>query len=192
MSSEDIDASSINDFNPNRALGFWHILATNLNMWKDKLNPTITYSIHDQLSDGRIRLNDLVEYYTRRPFVGFVPTNVQGIDTQSKYKSSRFQWRGNGLLKLFTSEFGIIFVDNETPIDQPYQWIATMFSSTLFTDAGVDLMTRTRQPPTYVLNNFVQFCQEHSIIRSISRNMFYTRENKDDTIHYIKDLQLDS
>ncbi|CAF4977860.1 unnamed protein product [Rotaria sp. Silwood1] len=188
----DIDASSINDFNPNRALGFWHILATNLNMWKDKLNPTITYSIHDQLSDGRIRLNDLVEYYTRRPFVGFVPTNVQGIDTQSKYKSSRFQWRGNGLLKLFTSEFGIIFVDNETPIDQPYQWIATMFSSTLFTDAGVDLMTRTRQPPTYVLNNFVQFCQEHSIIRSISRNMFYTRENKDDTIHYIKDLQLDS
>ncbi|CAF3701950.1 unnamed protein product [Rotaria sp. Silwood1] len=144
MSSEDIDASSINDFNPNRALGFWHILATNLNMWKDKLNPTITYSIHDQLSDGRIRLNDLVEYYTRRPFVGFVPTNVQGIDTQSKYKSSRFQWRGNGLLKLFTSEFGIIFVDNETPIDQPYQWIATMFSSTLFTDAGVDLMTRTQ------------------------------------------------
>ncbi|CAF0957227.1 unnamed protein product [Rotaria sordida] len=144
MSSKDIDTASVNDFDPNRALGLWHILATNLDMWKDKLTPTITYSIHDQLPDGRLRLNDLVEYYTRRPFRGFVPTDIRGIDTQSISKSSRFQWRGNGLLKLFTSEFGIIFVDNETPIDQPYQWIGTMFSSTLFTNAGVDLMTRTQ------------------------------------------------
>ncbi|CAF1612694.1 unnamed protein product, partial [Rotaria magnacalcarata] len=123
-------------------------------MWKTKLAPTITYSIHDELPDGRIRINDLVEYYTKRLFAGFAPANIKGIDTQSANKSSRFQWRGNGLLKLFTSDFGIIFVDNETPADQPYQWIGTMFSSTLFTHAGVDLMTRTRQPPEHVLNHF--------------------------------------
>ncbi len=190
MSSKEIDAVSVDEFNPNRALGLWHILATNLNMWKEKLTPTITYSIHDQLPDGRVRINDLVEYYTRRPFVGFVPTNVKGIDTQLIYKPSRFQWQGNGILKLFRSDFGFIFVDNETPDNQPYQWAATMFGSTLFTSSGVDLMTRTRQPPTHVLNDFVRLCQEHPILKSKSTNMFYTREKADDNIFYIRDLQI--
>jgi hypothetical protein len=188
MSSKEIDAVSVDEFDPNRALGLWHILATNLSMWKSKLTPTITYSVHDQLPDGRVRIFDLVEYYTRRPFVGFVPTNVKGIDTQSTFKPSRFQWRGNGVLKLFTSEFGVIFVDDETPADQPYQWIGTMFGSTVFTSAGVDLLTRTRQPPTTVLNSFVQLCQENPILKSKSTNMFYTREKEEDALLYIRDL----
>ncbi|CAM2727175.1 unnamed protein product [Rotaria socialis] len=142
MSSKEIDVVSVDEFDPRRALGLWHILATNLDMWKTKLAPTITYSIHDELPDGRIRINDLVEYYTKRLFAGFAPASIKGIDTQSANKPSRFQWRGNGLLKLFTSDFGIIFVDNETPASQPYQWIGTMFSSTLFTHAGVDLMAQ--------------------------------------------------
>ena len=189
MSSSEIDAVSVDEFNPNRALGLWHILGTNLNMWKDKLTPTITYSIHDQLPDERVRINDLVEYYTKRPFVGFVSTDIKGIDTQSTNKQGRFQWRGSGILKLFKSDFGFIFVDNETPPDEPYQWVATMFGSTLFTSAGVDLMTRTRQPPTHVLNKFVRFCQEHPIVKIKSTNMFYTREKADDVIYYIRDLQ---
>jgi hypothetical protein len=191
MSSKETDAASLDEFDPNRALGLWHILATNLNMWKEKLTPTITYSIHEPSPDGSLRLNDLVEYYTRRPFVGFVPTDITGVDTQLTYKPSRFKWRGNDILKLFTSDFGFVFVDEETPADQPYQWVATMFGSTLFTSAGIDLMTRTRQPPTYVLNNFVRFCQEHPILKSKSRNMFYTREKSDDVLYYIRELQVD-
>ncbi len=189
MSSEEIDAASVDAFDPNRALGLWHIFATNLNMWKSKLTPTITYSIHDQLPDGRVRIFDLVEYYTKRPFVGFVPTDIKGIDTQSTYKPSRFQWRGNGLLKPLTSQFGFIYVDNETPADQPYQWAATMFGSSLFTSAGVDLMTRTRQPPAHVVKNFVQLCQTHPIIGPKSRDLFYTKEREDDVIQYIQELQ---
>src|SRR4051812_18324789 len=100
MSSREIDAVSVDDFDPNRALGLWHILATNLNMWKNKLTPTITYTIHEQLSDGRVQLNDLVEYYTRRPFVGYKPTSIEGVDTQlTTRKRSRYQWQGNGILK---------------------------------------------------------------------------------------------
>jgi hypothetical protein len=192
MSLQEIDSVSVDEFDPNRVLGLWHILATNLNMWKNKLTPTITYSVHDQLPDKRVRMNDLVEYYTRRPFVGFKATNIRGIDTQLTIeKLSRYQWRGNGILKLFKSDFGFVFADDETPDDQPYQWVATMFGSTLFTSAGVDLMTRTRQPPTHVLNKFVRFCQEHPILQSKSANMFYTREKEDDVIYYIRDLQTD-
>ena len=192
MSSREIDAVSVEEFDPNRALGLWHILATNLNMWKNKLTPTITYTIHDQTSDGRIQLNDLVEYYTRRPFVGFKPTSIKGVDTQlTTNKRSRYQWQGNGILKLFRSDFGFVIVDDETPTDQPYEWVATMFGSTLFTSAGVDLMTRTRQPPTHVLNKFVRFCREHPILKSKSANMFYTREKEEDGIYYIRDLQID-
>jgi hypothetical protein len=189
MSTQEIDAASIDEFDPNRALGLWHILATNLDMWKEKLTPTITYSIHERLPDNRVRLNDIVEYYSRRPFVGFVSTDVKGIDTQLTTKPSRFQWRGNGVLKLFTSDFGFVFVDNETPVDQPYQWLATMFGSTLFTSSGIDLMTRTRQPPTHVLNQFVRTCQEHPILKTKSANLFYTREKADDALYYIRDLK---
>ena len=191
MASKEIDAMSVDEFDPNRALGLWHIFATNLNMWKGKLSPTITYSIYDQLPNGCIRMNDLVEYYTKRPFVGFVSTSIKGIDTQSAYKRSRFQWRGNGVLKLIASEFDFVFVDNETPTNQPYQWVVTMFGSTPFSNAGVDLMTRTRQPPTNVLDNFVQLCKENLVMRSKSANMFYTREKEDDVIHFIEDLQID-
>lgn len=189
MSSNEIDIVSVDKFDPNRALGLWHIYATNLNMWKNKLTPTITYSIHDQLPDGRVQINDLVEYNTKRFFSGFTPANIKGIDTQLTVKPSRFQWRGSGVLKLLTSEFGIIFVDNETPADQPYQWIGTMFGSTIFTDAGVDLMTRTRHPPVHVLNEFVQLCTENPTIGSKARNLFYTKEKEDDPLYYLKDLQ---
>ena len=191
MSSREIDAASVDEFDPNRALGLWHILATNLSMWKEKLTPTITYSIHGRLPDHRVQLEDLVEYYSRRPFSGFVSTNVKGIDTQLASKPSRFQWRGNGILKVFTSDFGFVFVDNETPEDEPYQWVATMFGSTLFTSSGVDLMTRTRQPPIHVLNNFVRLCQEHPILKVKSANMFYTREKAEDPLYYIRDLRID-
>ena len=190
MSSEVIDSASVQNFDPNRALGHWYIYATNLNMWKDNLSPTITYSIHETLPDGRVRINDSVTYNTKRPCVGFVPKNIEGIDTQSTHKASRFQWRGNGILKLITSEFGIVSVDNETTHDQPYQWMVTMFDSTLFTSAGVDLMTRTRQPSTNVLNDFIRFCQENPIVRPKSRNMFYTRDHIDDPLSCIKELQI--
>ena len=191
MTSKEIDAVSIDGFDANRALGLWHILATNLNMWKGKLAPTITYSVYGQLPDKRVQMNDLVEYYTRRPFSGFVPTTIKGIDTETTYKPSRFQWRGNGILKLFKSEFGFIFVDDETPPDQPYQWAGTIFGSTAFTNAGIDLMTRTRQPPTHVLNDFVSLCLDNPILKSKSTNMFYTREKEEDAIYYIRDLQAD-
>ncbi|CAF0985494.1 unnamed protein product [Didymodactylos carnosus] len=189
MSTSEIDSASVDIFDPYRATGLWHIMGTNLNMWKDKVLPTINYSINEKLADGRVRINDLVEYYTKRPCVGWKPSSVEGIDTQLSIKPSRFQWRGNGILKLFTSDFGFVFVDNETPSDRPYQWVATCFGATLFSSEGIDLMTRTRQPPTYVLNNFVQFCLDSPILRQKARAMFYTRGKAEDDIYYIRDLQ---
>ncbi|CAF5148971.1 unnamed protein product, partial [Rotaria sp. Silwood1] len=187
---EDIDATSVQEFDPYRATGLWHILATNLNMWKNKLTPTVTYSIHDQLPDGRVRLNNLVEYYSKRLCVGYRPTSIEGIDTQLSHKPSRFQWRGNGILKFFTNDSGFIFVDNETTSDRPYQWVAKIYDSTLFSSGGIDLMTRARQPPTHILNDFVQFCRDDPILKSKSANMYYTREKAGNEIYYIRDLQV--
>ncbi|CAM4746699.1 unnamed protein product [Rotaria magnacalcarata] len=170
MSIEEIDAKSVEQFDPYRVTGLWHIIATNHNMWKNKLTPTITYSIHDQLPDGRVRMNNLVEYYSKQLCVGYRPTSIEGIDTQLSIKPSRYQWRAS---------------------DRPYQWIAKIYSPTIFSSGGIDLMTRTRQPPTHVLNDFVQFCRDDSIIRPRSANMFYTREKAGNEIYYIRDLQLD-
>ncbi|CAF0965890.1 unnamed protein product [Rotaria sordida] len=191
MSIEDIDGASVEEFDPYRATGLWHILATNLNIWKNKLTPTVTYSIHDQLPDGRVRLNNLVEYYSKRLCVGYRPASIEGIDTQLPNKPSRYQWQGNGILKFFTNESGFIFVDNETTSDRPYQWVAKIYSPTLFSSGGIDLMTRTRQPPTHILNDFVQFCRDHPILKSKSANMYYTREKAGNEIYYIQDLQID-
>lgn len=192
MSVEDnLDALCLDDFDPYRATGLWHILASNSNMWKDKLTPTVTYSIHDQLADGRVRLNDLVEFYSKRPCVGYRPASREGIDTQLTTKPSRYQWRGNGVLKFFTNDWGFIYVDHQTSSDRPYQWLAAIFSSNMISSTSVYLMTRTRQPPTHVLNDFVRFCRDHPILRLKSANMFYTREKSSDEIYYIRDLQMD-
>ena len=191
MSIQDINVTSVEEFDPYRATGLWRILATNIDTFKSKLTPTVTFSIHDQLPDGRVRLNDLVEYYSKRPCMGYRPTSIEGIDTQLIDKASRYQWQGSGVYKIFTYDIGFIFVDNETTSDRPYQWVATIFSSSLFSSGGINLMTRTRQPPTYILNDFVRFCREHPILKAKSANMFYTREKADDEIYYIRDLQID-
>lgn len=190
MSIEEIDATSVEEFDPYRATGLWHIIASNLNMWKNKLTPTVTYSIHDRLPDGRVRLNNLVEYYSKKLCIGYRPTSVEGIDTQLPIKPSRYQWRGSGLLTLFTNESGFIFVDNETASDRPYQWIAKIYSPTVFSSGGIDLMARTRHPPAHVLNDFVQLCRDNSMLKSKSANMFYIREKEEHEIYYIRDLQV--
>jgi hypothetical protein len=191
MSMEEIDATSVEELDIYRATGLWHILATNINTWKDKLTPTVTYSIHAQLPDGRVCLNDLVEYYNKRPCVGYRPTSLEGIDTQLTSQTSRYQWRGQGIWKFLTNDFGFIFVDNETASDRPYQWVATISSSTLFSSGGINLMTRTRQPPTHVLTDFVRFSRNHPLLKLQSANMFYTREKAENEIYYIRDLQID-
>jgi len=191
MSIEDIDATSVNDFDIYRATGLWHILATNVNTWKDKLTPTVTYSIHNQLTDGRVCLNDLVEYYSKRPCIGYRPSSIEGLSTQLPIKSSRYQWQGDRLWRFFTYDFGFIFVDDQTSPDRPYQWVGTISNSTWLSTGGINLLTRTRQPPTHVLNDFVRFCREHPILKLQSANMFYTREKSDDEIYYIRDLQTD-
>lgn len=191
MSIEEIDAITNEDLDIYRATGLWHILASNVNLCKDKLTPTVTYSIHNQLPDGRVCLNDLVEYYSKRPCLGYRPTSMEGIDTQLTRKTSRFCWQGNGLWKFLTSDFGFIFIDHQTDSDRPYQWIATISSSNLFSNRGMSLMTRTRQPPAYVLNDFVRFCRENSLLKGKSANMFYTRDKPDDELYYIRDLQID-
>ena len=191
MTTEDIDATSVDDFDPYRATGLWHILATNLNMWKGKLTPTVTFSIHDQLPDGRVPLNERRAYHRKRPGDGHRPTRLEGTNMQLPTKASRYAWRGNGILKVFTSEFGFVFVDNETASDRPYQWVATLSGTTFFSSGGINLMTRTRQPPTHVLNDFVRFCRDHPILRAKAGNMFYTREKADDEVYYIRDLQFD-
>ena len=191
MSIEDINTTCVAELDIYRATGLWHILASNVNIWKDKLTPTVTYSIHHQLPDGRVCLNDLVEYSSKRLCFGYRPTSMEGINTQIDERTSRYQWRGNGVLKFLTNDFGFIFVDNETASDRPYQWIAMIYSSTFFSSGGINLMTRTRQPPAHVLNDFVRFCRDHPILKLKSANMFYTREKANDEIYYIRDLQID-
>lgn len=191
MSIEEIDTITEDEFDIYRATGLWHILATNVNLWKDKLTPTVTYSIHNQLPDGRVCLNDLVEYYSKRPCFGYRPSSMEGIDTQLTRKTSRFRWQGNGLMKIFTSDFAFLYIDHRTDSDRPYQWIATVFSSNLISNGGMNLMTRTRQPPAHILNDFVGFCRTNPILKRKSTNMFYTREKADDELYYIRDLQID-
>ena len=191
MSIEDIDATCVEDFDIYRATGLWHIFATNDTLWKNKLIPTITYSIHNQLSDGRVSLNDLVEYRSKRICIGYRPASMEGIDTQSTDRVSRFQWRGTSLWRFFTNDFGFIFVDHETSSDRPYQWIATLFRPTIFSSGGINLMTRIRQPPSYILNDFIRYCGENPILKLKSANMYYTREKDEDEIYYIRDLQID-
>ncbi len=109
--------------------GKWTVQATNFPMWLkgDKLRPTFMYT---PLEDGR--LLDEVQY--QRKSNGDVET-ITGYD-QYDSQTGGFVWRGKGLLIIARSKWRVL----DVAIDG--QMAVIEFSKTLFTAAGIDVITR--------------------------------------------------
>ena len=60
--------------------------------------------------------------------------SIVGYDTLD---NDQFNWRGKGILKLFSSKWDIIYIDDEVLIIN--------FSATLATPSGMDILLRNKQ-----------------------------------------------
>jgi hypothetical protein len=107
--------------------GTWYVVATNFPMWLkgDRTNPRFIYG-----AEVNGRFDDTVEYEQ-----GGRTKQILGVDTIES--PNTFVWRGKGWLRFFTSRWQIISVSADE------QLVALSFTKTLFTPAGVDIISRS-------------------------------------------------
>ncbi len=144
--------------------GVWFVVRTNLEMWKTKRSPQITYT-NLSCSSSRTTFDDTVRYYDNADAESRnIISTISGVDTEqtcpSKCAHSVFQWRGNCLLKLITSDWHL------AAASPSYDWAITVFEATPFTAAGLDVYSR--EP-------FLTEAQLNAIQKCIDESPYLTR-----------------
>ncbi|KAH0490520.1 hypothetical protein TgHK011_001985 [Trichoderma gracile] len=113
----------------------WTVTHSTLSMWRDARNVRITYTPLPPKPDGRLRIDDLVEYEPTSK-TG-VLKSVAGVDTQSP---GGWDWRGKGWLFFVGSHWELLGWGEETRADgETERWAVTWFAPTLFTKEGLDV-----------------------------------------------------
>ena len=113
--------------------GTWYIHLTNFPQWlKEKNeNPTLNYSIGKR--NDKKGLNDLVKYERNGK-----EKTIAGFDFPQDSTFTKFKWKGKGLLGFVGSEWWVVAYDRDD------QWMITQFESTLFSPAGVDVISKSK------------------------------------------------
>lgn len=113
-------------------VGTWRVGASTFPMWLDgtRASPRFTYS-ELQRRDGRVSLRDVVSYQRN----GAVET-IEGVDVQHATTPTHFTWSGRGFLAAFTSEWDVVFLDEQHGV------AIITFSPTLATPSGLDVISR--------------------------------------------------
>lgn len=114
----------------------WTVSHSTLSMWRSARNVRISYRILPPESDGRPRLDDLVEYEPANK--KGVRKTVEGID--SEVGPASWIWRGKGLLSLVRGRWEMLgWGETTTEKGIRERWIVTWFAATLFTREGFDV-----------------------------------------------------
>jgi len=113
--------------------GKWYVVATNFPMWLTgkKTRPAFTYGPLDPLESGAERMSDEVSYTAERG-----EETLRGVDTEDLAAPGHFEWRGEGILLLFASNWEILHVSADG------RWAVIHFSETVATPEGVDVVSR--------------------------------------------------
>ncbi|KAL6864142.1 hypothetical protein J3F83DRAFT_742672 [Trichoderma novae-zelandiae] len=119
----------------------WTVTHSTLSMWRDARNVRITYKSLPAKPDGRLRIDDLVEYEPSDK--ANVLRSVAGVDTQS---SGGWDWRGKGWLFFVGSHWELLGWGEETRADgEVERWAVTWFAPTMFTKEGLDVYSDRRE-----------------------------------------------
>ncbi|CEJ79922.1 hypothetical protein VHEMI00133 [[Torrubiella] hemipterigena] len=114
----------------------WTVTHSTLSMWRSARNVRISYKRLPAKSDGRARIDDLVEYEPIKK-TG-VLSKVEGVDTQAADGS--WNWRGKGWLFFVTSHWELLGSGEvKLPSGETERWAVTWFAPTVFTSEGLDV-----------------------------------------------------
>ncbi|KID76715.1 uncharacterized protein G6M90_00g071720 [Metarhizium brunneum] len=114
----------------------WTVTHSTLHMWRSARNVRITYKPLPSKDDGKLRIDDLVEYEPTKSS-GVLKT-VAGIDTRSA--DGGWDWRGKGWLFFVSSHWELLGWGEATNAEgKKERWAVTWFAPTMFTKEGVDV-----------------------------------------------------
>ncbi|KAF3936321.1 hypothetical protein ABW19_dt0208988 [Dactylella cylindrospora] len=149
-------SSSLPPLTPSHLLGKWWVTTSTLPMWKSAKNITITYTSLDtdatQPPTGNI--DDIIHYNPRSPSSSSSPDapsitkSIHGTDypLSTTPTDLTYKWRGRGWLIIATSRWQVVGYGGRDvkEVDgrlEGVEWVVTFFEKSLFTPAGVDIMT---------------------------------------------------
>ncbi|KAK2591486.1 hypothetical protein QQS21_010832 [Conoideocrella luteorostrata] len=116
--------------------GTWTVTHSTLSMWRSARNVRITYKPLPPKGDGKLRIDDLVEYEPTKN--AGVLKSVAGVDTQAA--DGEWDWRGKGMLFFVSSHWELLGWGESTSVEgKTERWAVTWFAPTVFTKEGVDI-----------------------------------------------------
>lgn len=141
-------------------VGTWFMCYSNFPMWLkgDKTEPTFNYTITTR--KGEKVLLDEVKYLKNKR-----QKTITGYDYQDEKDSTAFVWRGKGILGLLKSEWRVALLDPNG------QWAVIAFSKTLFTPAGVDIISRKPEISESTLQEIKQLMERDEELRGYLSKM---------------------
>lgn len=159
-----------NDF----LIGTWHVTHSSLPLWKNKRNVNITYELLPTDSSGVPKIDDLVKY---QAIDSEKVRSVHGVDTPTPGDPGAWDWRGKGWLKIASSHWECLGFGHT---DDGNKWIVTYFAKTLFTPAGIDIYSRSKEGlPRSSVDEILNALKEHGVneITELANNVFQIPQN---------------
>jgi hypothetical protein len=128
--------------------GTWTVSYTSLPLWNDKQNVRISYAKVDP-SASTDKMPDLDDSVLYQKLGQSKDSSVYGISRPVEIEGVPFgmaySWRGKGWLRVATSQWEVLGWGKDEEAETPNDWVVTSFSKTLFTPAGLDIYTRTKE-----------------------------------------------
>jgi hypothetical protein len=143
-------------------------------LWKGKINVKLTYNplpLPSAVGDKTPDLDDLVEY--QKSSKSKVST-VKGVSSSTKLLKLdygwAFNWRGKGLLAVASSKWEILGWGEEASGNR---WIVSFFGKTLFTPAGIDVLSSSPNGPSdETLSSIKQQLAQFSSAKDLAATLF--------------------
>lgn len=136
-------------------IGTWFVSYSNFPMWThgNKMHPTFTYTpMQDR--NGTELLFDEVHYLRKGK-----RRSIKGYDRSDKKVHNGFVWKGKGALGFLRSRWQVLLRD------ETGSWAVIHFSKTLFTPAGVDILSRTPTIPPLELQKIRGLMAKDSLLK---------------------------
>ncbi|KAL6716805.1 hypothetical protein ACLMJK_004717 [Lecanora helva] len=157
--------------------GTWHVTHSTLPMWKSKRNVTITYeplppSSPSIAQDETDKFESTVAYQT---LSSEKVKTVKGTETSSGKDTGAYDWRGKGWLIIASSHWEVLGYGE---LEGEQQWAVTYFAKTLFTPAGIDIYSRTKEGlPEAALDGIKTALAaiDHEGIRNLTKDLFVVK-----------------
>ncbi|RVD86374.1 uncharacterized protein DFL_004653 [Arthrobotrys flagrans] len=156
-------STSLPPLTPQTLLKTWWVTTSTLPMWKSAKNIRITYTSIPSTKD----IDDMIHYNPRdgppaatqtpEGSAKLVTKSIHGVDypLSGDERDLTYKWRGKGLLFIATSRWQVVgyggrdvrVVTGEggEEVLEGVEWVVTYFEKSLFTPAGVDVMTVARE-----------------------------------------------